>query len=94
MLDEFGLTEDETEGFIDVVRTLKDAQIVILLKEVRPGRVKVSLRSRGGADAAAVARAFGGGGHVRAAGMTLAEPLEAARERVLQAARGALPAPP
>lgn len=94
MLDEFGLTEDETEGFIDVVRTLKDAQIAILMKEVRPGRVKVSLRSRGAADVAAVARRFGGGGHVRAAGMTLQEPLEAARERVLEAAREALRASP
>ena len=41
------------------------------------------MRTTARADAVAITSAFGGGGHARAAGCTVAAPLEAARERVL-----------
>ncbi|MBI4231255.1 MAG: DHH family phosphoesterase [Planctomycetes bacterium] len=90
MLDDRRLTEEETEGFIDVVRTLRDAEISMLVKEVGPGRIKVSLRSRGAVDVAALLKPFGGGGHARAAGVTILEPLEVATAKILAAARKAL----
>ncbi len=90
MLDGHGLTEEETEGFIDTVRTLRDAEISMLVKEVRPGRIKVSLRSRGKVDVAALLKPFGGGGHARAAGVTVLEPLETATLKILAAARAVL----
>lgn len=82
-----GLGLEATEGFIDYVRTVAGVQIAILFKEVSPGEVRVSFRSRGRLDVAALARRFGGGGHRNAAGCTLAEPLAAARARVLEAAQ-------
>ena len=41
-----------------------------VLKQQRDGRFKVSVRSRGAHDLAAIAAAFGGGGHRLAAGYT------------------------
>ena len=48
-----------------------------ILKEA-DGAVRVSMRSKRTCDVAAVAKRFGGGGHVRAAGCTLELPLDEA----------------
>ncbi len=57
-----------------------------------PGEVKVSLRSNRWVDVSRIAAAFGGGGHARAAGCTVAGSLPEVRERVLAACRQALAA--
>ncbi len=59
---------DESESLIDLVRTVRDAEVAAVFKESEPGRWNVSLRSKTRVDASALAQAFGGGGHVRAAG--------------------------
>ena len=82
-----GALEEDSEGIIDQVRTLEGAEVALLFKEVEPGVVKVSMRSKGRADVNAVAKRFGGGGHVRAAGLTWKAPLEKVRAEVLAAAR-------
>ena len=82
-----GTREEDSEGIIDQVRTLEAAETAILFKEPEPGTVKVSMRSKGVVDVNALARGFGGGGHARAAGMTLQIPLEEAIRKVLAAAR-------
>lgn len=58
------------ESFIDVVRTVAEADVACLAKPVRDGEWSVSLRSKGANDVAAVASALGGGGHRLAAGFT------------------------
>jgi bifunctional oligoribonuclease and PAP phosphatase NrnA len=65
-----GTAPGETDDLIDVIRTAREADVAAVLKQQRDGRFKVSTRSRGGADLAAVAAAFGGGGHRLAAGYT------------------------
>jgi len=42
-----------------------------LTREEGDGRIKVSLRSKTEADVSKIAKAFGGGGHRRAAGFTV-----------------------
>ncbi|ALG84565.1 DHH family phosphoesterase [Gordonia phthalatica] len=59
---------DESESVIDVVRTAREAEVAAVFKEVAPGKWAVSLRSKTDVDVMPVARAFGGGGHKRAAG--------------------------
>jgi bifunctional oligoribonuclease and PAP phosphatase NrnA len=49
------------------------------------GPVRVSLRSKGQVNMARFAEAFGGGGHIRAAGLKLNEPLAVVREKVVAA---------
>ena len=69
-LREAEVEPSEADDLIDVVRTAREADVAAVIKQQRDGRFKVSLRSRGGHDVAAVASAFGGGGHRLAAGYT------------------------
>ncbi|MFB3738049.1 MAG: bifunctional oligoribonuclease/PAP phosphatase NrnA [Candidatus Velamenicoccus archaeovorus] len=65
-----GVEPAEADDLIDVVRTAREADVTAVVKQQWDGRFKVSLRSRGGHDVAAVAARFGGGGHRLAAGYT------------------------
>jgi phosphoesterase RecJ-like protein len=65
-----GVHPTDTDDLIDVIRTARDVDVAAIVKQQRDGRFKVSVRSRGGHDLAAVAAAFGGGGHRLAAGYT------------------------
>ena len=85
-----GLGLEGTEGFIDFVRATGGVQVAMLFKEVAAAEVRVSLRSRGKTDVAALARQFGGGGHRNAAGCTLREPLAEVKRRILAGARALL----
>jgi phosphoesterase RecJ-like protein len=69
-LERHGQPWQVLEGFMDVVRTAREADVSCLVKPVAPGQWAVSLRSKGGTDVAAVAVALGGGGHRLAAGFT------------------------
>ncbi|MFT3899829.1 MAG: bifunctional oligoribonuclease/PAP phosphatase NrnA [Gordonia sp. (in: high G+C Gram-positive bacteria)] len=62
---------DESEGLIDLVRTAEDAEVAAVFKESEPGRWNVSLRSKDTVDVTAIARHFGGGGHIRASGYSI-----------------------
>jgi phosphoesterase RecJ-like protein len=69
-LAESGLAMQETDDLIDLVRTAREADAAAVIKEQAGGGWKVSLRSRGGTDVAALSAGFGGGGHRLAAGYT------------------------
>jgi phosphoesterase RecJ-like protein len=70
MLARHGVTLEEVEGLIDIVRRTAEADVACVLKEEPNGTVKVSLRSVGAADVRHIAAAHGGGGHRFAAGFT------------------------
>ncbi len=69
-LDAAGVTLEDTEALIDVVRTAQEAEVACVIKQSPEGRYKVSMRSKGVADVGAVCEALGGGGHALAAGFT------------------------
>jgi phosphoesterase RecJ-like protein len=78
---------DETEHFIDALRTVRESRLAVLLKELPTGGYKASLRSRGEVDVAEIARSLGGGGHSRASGFEMsADP-----EEIIEAIRARLP---
>lgn len=58
----------DLDGVIDVMRTTEGIEVAILLNEREPGDFKISMRSNNIVDVSEIARYFGGGGHVRAAG--------------------------
>lgn len=66
-----GVLMEHFETAIDVVRSVQNVEISFVIKEVDNGELKVSLRSNE-ADVAKIAQSFGGGGHIRAAGCTVA----------------------
>ena len=66
-----GVTQDECDGLVDVVRSVMGVEVCLFLKEVEDGsRVRGNLRSKGPLDVSGVAASFGGGGHAAAAGFT------------------------
>jgi phosphoesterase RecJ-like protein len=89
-LAQTGATKEDLEGIVEYARRIRGVRVAILFRELYDGRTKISLRSTGDADVAAIAREFGGGGHVKAAGAVVPEGLEAAEVRVLGAIREAL----
>ena len=77
VLDACGATKEDCEGLIDDLRDVDTVEAACILKE-SDGVVRVSMRSKRSCDVAAIAKRFGGGGHLRAAGCTLELPLKEA----------------
>jgi len=92
-LREAGVHPSETDDLIDVIRTARDVDVAALVKQQKDGRFKVSMRSRGEHDLAAVAAAFGGGGHRLAAGYTSAHGPAETVARLIGALKGEPVAP-
>ena len=67
-LDRYGVSFDETEGFIDHLRGCAEAEVSCVLKEAPGEGLRVSLRSTGGIDVGDIATRLGGGGHSFMAG--------------------------
>lgn len=75
---------EELEDLADYALAVKGVQVSALFR-VKEGASKVSLRGRGAADVAAIARRFGGGGHPKAAGFTQEGNPEEIRAQVIKA---------
>jgi phosphoesterase RecJ-like protein len=83
MLEETGTQPEDIDGLINYARRIEDVKVAALIQENRNGlenpeqldRFHVSLRSDGTVDVAAIAAAFGGGGHFTAAGFGTKETL-------------------
>ena len=79
-------TEDiDSEGFINYPRNIAGVDIAVMFKITAQHLIRVSLRSRE-ADVSKLSLLFGGGGHQRAAGCSIADTIEKAKEQVIQAA--------
>lgn len=70
MLENFNLVNTDTSDIISVGLGIKGVEVSMLLKEVKDG-VKGSLRSKNDVDVRKVAEVYGGGGHIKAAGVML-----------------------
>jgi bifunctional oligoribonuclease and PAP phosphatase NrnA len=64
------LDEIDTEEITTLVRSIKGVKVVLFLKEIEDNIFRVSIRSKGSANAAKIAEYFNGGGHLHAAGFT------------------------
>lgn len=86
MLDCDAANED-LEGIVNYPRNIRGVEVGILFKAIHDNAVKVSLRSGGRVDVAALAQTFGGGGHTRAAGARIEAALEQVIPQVLEEVR-------
>jgi len=76
MFEETGTQPEDVDGIINYARRIEDVKVAALIQEQKNGGTNsdklrnfhVSLRSDGSVDVAAIAGAFGGGGHSNAAG--------------------------
>lgn len=90
-VEESGAENGDLEGLVNYPRNIEGVEVGLLFKQFAENTYKVSFRSAGKVDVAAVAQCFGGGGHVRAAGCAVSGSLEEVREQVLQEVRRAFP---
>ena len=70
-MDFFGVTTTDLDGIVSQMKQTEGIEVAIFLYETDYMEYKVSLRSEKIVDVSKVASYFGGGGHVRAAGVTM-----------------------
>ena len=86
-LERHGLSADDLDGLVEQARSVQGTRMALLFRTLASGRIKVSFRSVGDVDVAAFAQPFGGGGHAKASGASIAGSLEEVQREVLAAAR-------
>ncbi len=84
--ERFDSDEVDSDEVLDILRSVRNVEVVLFIRELSPSACKVSARSKTAYDVNHLARRFGGGGHRKAAGATLSRPLAEGREALIQAA--------
>ena len=83
MIRKAGATEDDLENIASLPAEIEGVDAGVTVRELGPGRSKISLRTTDAVDASRICGLFGGGGHAQAAGCSIdAEPGEAASRLV------------
>lgn len=90
MLKKVGGDKDLSDGFVNFARAIEGVEVGVLFRECGQDEYKVSLRSKGDVDVAAVAGGFGGGGHCHAAGFNIKGGYEDVKRRVVLALNSSL----
>ncbi len=75
---------DDTEGFVNIARSVKGCEVGALLREDKPNYIKVSLRSKADVDVSKIALDFGGGGHKNASGFELNGSIEEVKKKLVK----------
>jgi phosphoesterase RecJ-like protein len=79
--------EEDCEGIVNVAVGISGVEAAVFLRELPEKRFRLSLRSKGKVNVAAIAERLGGGGHGNAAGCTLDGPLARALDEILSELR-------
>jgi phosphoesterase RecJ-like protein len=75
--EQTGAKPSDTENLINIPLQIRTVEVSILVMEPPDGSaVRVSFRSKGAVDVARFAEQFGGGGHARAAGLKMQQPVQ------------------
>jgi len=82
--------EEDCEGIVNHALSIAGVEAAVFLRELPELRVRISLRSKGRINVAAIAERLGGGGHENAAGCTLDGPISRALEEILAEMRTGL----
>lgn len=83
MIEQSGAAENDMEGLAPLPRQIEGVWVGVTMREKAGGEFKISVRTGNHADASAICKELGGGGHIRAAGCTLEGPLDDAVETML-----------
>ena len=82
-MKQFGVTAKELDGIVAQLRLTRGVKCAVFTYETSPFRFKASFRSEAPFDVNKLASVFGGGGHARAAGCTVAGEMESCLEAIL-----------
>lgn len=85
ILERAGYVPNETQDYIDLLKSIRGVDVAILLREGdEPGTTKASFRTEKSIDATKIAARFKGGGHPRAAGCTVRAGIAQATQDVVR----------
>lgn len=82
MMERIGAKGEDLVGLVDQIRSIEGVAVAIVFRE-EDEKVKVNFRSKGKINVSEIAKRFGGGGHIRAAGAILHEDIESAKKKVV-----------
>ena len=68
----YGVDAKDLDGIVSQLRVTKGVETALFMYELEPNVCKVSLRSKDTVDVSRIAQYFGGGGHKKAAGFSMA----------------------
>ena len=83
--EEFHATEADIEELSSLAAQVEGTDCGITLRELKPGVIKISLRTGPRVDACAVCKMLGGGGHKAASGATVNGTMDEVKAKVLDA---------
>jgi phosphoesterase RecJ-like protein len=78
-----GAAYSDTENLINESHRIESVKVSALFIELKDGRIRCSMRSKGPFDVSKIAAKFGGGGHSMAAGTFLPGPMENAKKLIM-----------
>jgi len=84
---------EDTEGFVDYLRSVDAAEVAFIMIETGKNKYQVSFRAKGINDVNRIAEALGGGGHRKSAGCTIEGSLAKASQQILSVIRTYLKKP-
>ena len=83
-MDEFQVKQSDLEGIVSQLRVTQGVEVAIFMYQIGEAEYKISLRSSGHVDVSKVAQAFDGGGHTKAAGLTMKGTVQDITERLTE----------
>lgn len=84
--------QSDTENLVDKLRSIRGVEAAVLMTRVSDELTRVSFRSKGNLNVAAIAQSFGGGGHPHAAGLKTPLLPSALKPRIKHAVQAAIDA--
>lgn len=73
---------EDLVGLVDQIRSIEGIELAMLFREEK-GKVKVNFRSKDKVNVSALAKKFGGGGHIRAAGAVIVDSIDNAKNNIV-----------
>lgn len=84
MIEESGAKPEETDGLVNLAKSVEGTRLALMFREDGRGKTKVSFRSDGSVQVQELAARFGGGGHAMAAGCTVDAGMQEAQQQVFE----------
>ena len=70
-MQEYGVFSKDLDGIVNQLRITKGVEVAVFIYECDVEEYKISMRSKKTIDVSEIAQIHGGGGHARAAGITM-----------------------
>jgi len=86
-LSETGSRNEELNGIVDYLRSIKSVEVAYFLRELGGGKIKLNFRSKS-KNVQKIAKEFNGGGHNMAAGAVIDGNIDEVADKVLAVTKG------